>query len=80
MRVSTQRIIREGVCGISVAIPLTDCPAICFNRRMTVLELDKLVSHQSPRWQVIAIELKRSFEVLDGFGVFLSCGVIVSWE
>lgn len=47
----------------------TDCSPVGFDRSMTVLHLDVFVAHERPCWQVVAVELQRSTEVLDRLGM-----------
>ena len=48
---------------------LTDSVSIALDGGVSVLQLDELVAHQSPRREVVRVQLERSLEV--GHGLFV---------
>jgi hypothetical protein len=56
----------------------TDCSSISLNSSMAVVNLDVLVPHKRPSWEIVPVELKRPFEVLDRLERFASRRVEVA--
>lgn len=47
---------------------------------MAILQLDKLVAHQCPRREVLAVEHERALEVGDSFGVIRARRIVIAFR